>query len=459
MSFISAATKTFGSLLGSSPSNKISGFMATNTKDAASTLTKGLSAIGRGVLDEAFGGLLSTEDKNKVNDSPYPLGNEWIVDPAYMVTIAFTDPNTQSQATVQGYMPDTISMGLSADYSSPLEGVGEALSGAGGPVSFVARMMGNKVSSNIFSVVLWSGSSHMDLTLEMRFVALSDSYSEVIEPIRKLTSLITPTIEPFSATNGPIQLGFMRSPGPSFTYSGDSSILNNAYTIGGAAGAAMGDIGGALADNAAGVIDGSQSAAEGIINAGGQSMEAVGGFVNNALKDFTVKNNISVKLGEFALLKSVVVKDVSSAYNVKADAEGNWTDATVTIQIGTFVSPTNLDIPDMVGYKMGAGSSSGNDITVASGLEDSASDLFKKTGLNSTTDSVGSMLNKMGATATTAAREVSNKVLTDITKLGKDAGMGTRLMTTVFNPNAGAPSAPGMTATDVAEFSRHIINT
>lgn len=448
------ATKTsFGSLLGSG-TKKIGGFIDQNLGDGLSTLGKGLSSIGRNVIDEAFGskGL----NKNSIYDSPYPLGNEWVVDPAYTVTIAFTDPNTGSLATVQGYMPDTISMGLSADYASPLEGVGEALSGAGGPVSFVAKLMGNKISSNIFSVVLWSGSSHMDLTLELRFVALTDSYKDVIEPIRKLTSLITPTIESFSATNGAVQLGFMKSPGPSFTYAGDTSVLNTAGYVAGTVANAVGDLGNAVTDAVTNVSNGNQTAMQGVISAGGASIEALGGAFNNIVKDIVVKNNISVKLGEFALLRSVVVKDVTSAYNIKADAQGNWTDATVSVQIGTFVSPTNLDIPDMIGYKTGAdGVQQGSDVAV-SGLDDVASDVFKKAGVNKVPTLTG-MLGKIGATVTTASKDVREYLFNNTSKLGKDAGLGTKLMDTVYDKSK-APSAPGMSDIDKLEYKAQLYN-
>ena len=452
MAFMASKT-SFGNLLGSSV-KKIGGFLDSNAGDAVNTLGKGLSAIGRSVIDEAFGSKGS--NTNSIYDSPYPLGNEWVVDPAYMVTIAFTDPNTQTQAVVQGYMPDTISMGLSADYASPLESVGEALSGAGGPVSFIAKLMGNKISSNIFSVVLWSGSSHMDLTLELRFVALTDSYKDVIEPIRKLTSLITPTIEPFSATNGPVQLGFMKSPGPSFTYAGDPSILGVGAELAQNASDAAGDVANAVTSNAQGVINGNQTLGQGIVNAGGQSMEAVGGFINNALKDFVVKNNISVKLGEFALLKSVVIKDVTSAYNIKADADGNWTDATVSVQIGTFVSPTNLDIPDMIGYKTGAGGVQGSDIAV-SGLDDIASNVFQKVGINEV-PKLTDLLGKVGATITTASKTVREKLFSDPSKLGKDAGLGTKLMGTLFDSKKDTPSAPGMSDIDKLEYKAQLYN-
>lgn len=105
-------------------------------------------------------------------------------------------------------MPDTISMGLSADYASPLEGVGEALSGVFRYHSLLNLWVIRyhlTYSRSYYGVVhhTW------DLTLELRF--LTDSYKGMwIEPIRKLTSFI-PTIESFSATNGPVQLGFMKS--------------------------------------------------------------------------------------------------------------------------------------------------------------------------------------------------------------------------------------------------------
>ena len=444
MASFSSNKTSFGNLITGSV-KQIGSTLNKNLGDGLTTVGKGLSAIGRSVMDEAFG----TGNSGGVGSSPYPLGDEWSVDPAYMVTIAFTDPNTGMQSTVQGYMPDTISMGLSADYVSPLESIGEMASGAGGPVSAIAKMFGYKVSANIFSMVLWSGSSHMDLTLELRFVALTDTYKDVIEPIRKLTSLITPTIEPFSASTGPIQLGMMKSPGPSLTFEGDTSVMNQSVTILQDVGNSAGALAGGLADTAKSVISGEQTAVQGIVNAGGMSVEAIGGMVNTILRDIKVKNNISVKLGEFALLKSVVVKDVTPAYNVKADLDGNWTDATVSVQIGTFVSPTNLDIPHMVGFRVGAGTSTSATDPIGA-LQDSVSNVFQKVGINEVptfTDTMASI----GATVTTAATKVRDAIFKNPSRLGKDAGMGAKLMDTIFDKKT-APSAPGMSEIDKLEY-------
>lgn len=445
MALFSSSKTSFGNLITGSV-KQIGSTLNKNLGDGISTLGKGLNGIGRSVLDEAFG--LNLSNSAGVNSSPYPLGDEWSVDPAYMVTIAFTDPNTGMQSTVQGYMPDTISMGLSADYVSPLESIGEMASGAGGPVSAIAKMFGYRVSANIFSMVLWSGSSHMDLTLELRFVALTDTYKDVIEPIRKLTSLITPTIEPFSASSGPIQLGMMKSPGPSLTFEGDTSVMNQSVTILQDVGNSAGALAGGSADTAKSVLSGEQTAVQGIVNAGGMSVEAIGGMVNTILRDIKVKNNISVKLGEFALLKSVVVKDVTPAYNVKSDLDGNWTDATVSVQIGTFVSPTNLDIPHMVGFRAGAeGTASG---TSLGGLTDAASNVFQKVGINQV-PTLTDMMGSIGATVTTASTKVRDAIFKNPSSLGKDAGMGAKLMDTVFDKKT-APSAPGMSEIDKLEY-------
>lgn len=438
----------------------ISKAISDNISGGLSGITTGIKAIGKNMIDEAFGMGGSGFSK----PSAYPLGDEWQPDPAYAVTIVFTDPNTQQLTDVQGYMPETISIGLGAEFSSPLESVGDAMSS--GPLGMTARMFGYKVSANVFSMLLWSGSSHIDLTLELRFVALRDTHEDVIVPIRKLYSLITPSIESFSVTQGPVQLGMVKSPGPSLEFAGSTSVTEQGAAIGGEIANAVGKVSGAVVSNATDLIQGKSTAVQAAVNIGGATVEAGGSAINQVLKDLRVKNNIAIVLGQFAYLRSVVVKDVSPAYNVKADEDGNWTDATVSIQVSTFVSPTNIDIPDLVGFRQGGRTQTSDPTSVSSDLatlaggglagamskvsskaSSSLTELAKSVGLDVKFPKTDDLINSLNLKPITSVIPVKSTQYDNLGSIGRDVGLGSKVS---LDEN---PYKLGMSQADINSFN------
>lgn len=442
--------------------------VASDNIQGAMSIGLGLDALSASVINEVAPGRRTTN-----YNSPYPLGDEWKPDPAYMVSIAFTDPNTQAPATVSGYMPDTISMGLGAEFSSPLESVGEALSS--GPLGMTARMFGYKVSANVFSMLLWSGSSHIDMTLELRFVALVDTYEDVIRPIRQLYSLVVPSIESFSVTNSPVQLGMVKSPGPVLEIvNNDGSLSDNVNETANLAANAVGKVSGTVVANASDLVNDKTTVGQAVVNVGGAAMEATGSAINQALKDLRVKNNISIYLGEFAYMRSVVIKDVSPAYNVKADEDGNWTDATVSIQISTFVSPTNIDVPDLVGCRSKPSDGPTKDGTevstdlaslAGSGIAGAVTkikvpalskleDVAKGAGLNVKfpTD-LDAAVKKLMIEPQTPVTQIKGELYDNISSIGKDTGLASKV---ISGDKVGF--SLGMTDAEATTFNRDLLS-
>lgn len=428
------------------------GFVKENIQGGASAIISGTKAVTKNLLDEAVATAMGGGRGTSIYDSPYPLGQEWVPDPAYTVTLMFTNPNTGSADWVQGYMPETISIGLGAEFSSPLENAMNSLTD--NAIGATARLAGYKVSANLFSMLLWSGSSHADLTLEMRFTALADTYQDVVEPIRKLTSLITPTVEPFSVTTGPLQLGIIKSPGPTIDFSGmvGGSLEQGANNVAGALGSVVGQVKDGVVSNASNVINGESSVAQAVIGMGATAVSALGGEVNNLVKNARIKNNISVKLGSFCYMRSVVIKDVSPAYNVKCDENGAWTDATVSIQISTFVTPTNIDIPDLIGYTSVqaestaiAGASTGGGLfgigtpgIVAEGV-----------GMNFPVPNIVTQMgSKVQVAVTTKVGELYDNISSDLNKVGRDVGLSTKV--TALDPTE---FKLGMSSSDYTSFT------
>lgn len=402
--------------------------LSSNIGDFMGTAKSGLAGIGGNLIKEAASSILGFNvGGDPVYNSPFPLGNEWVTDPAYTATIVFTDPTSKEMGQVSGYMPETISMSFGADFSAPLENIGEKLNGVGGGVASVGRMFGFKVSSNIFSMLLWSGSGQVELTLEMRFVALRDTYTDIIEPIRRLSALVLPRMDSFTqGGGGALQLGMVTPPGPTLEYTGSSAEDALVNTIGVISNAAQ-DIGGGVLSQGTQVLNGSTTPERGIASAMRTTTETVGGMFNQLFKDIKVKNNISVMLGEFCYLRSVVIKDVSPAYNIKCDEDGNWIDATVSIQISTFITPTANEIPNMVGFRAGAAPNvSAEDLTKATDLFDTImkeqEDADKKKALSMIPNSMN--LAKLNVEPQTKVTSLYNKSSVLFDDIGKDAGLG-----------------------------------
>lgn len=406
--------------------------LSSNVGDFIGVAKSGISGIGKNLAKEAASSILGFNiSGDPVYDSPFPLGSEWVSDPAYTATIVFTDPTTKEIGQVSGYMPETVSMSFGADFSSPLENIGEKLSGVGGGLSgaamSVGRMFGFKVSSNIFSMLLWSGSGQVELTLEMRFVAQRDTYTDVIEPIRKLSALVLPRMDSFTqGGSGALQLGMVTPPGPSLEYTGSSAEDALFNTIGVISNGAQ-DIYGSVSSNVGQVADGSQSWERGVVSSMSTTTETVGGMFNQLFKDIKVKNNISVMLGEFCYLRSVVIKDVSPAYNIKCDEDDNWIDATVSVQISTFITPTANEIPNMIGFRAGAAmNTSTEDLTKATDLFDTImkeqEEAARKKAI--TIVPVTPSTNKLNVEPQTQVSGIYNKNSVIFDSIGKDAGLG-----------------------------------
>jgi hypothetical protein len=402
--------------------------LSSNIGDFMGTAKSGLAGIGSSLAKEAASSILGFNiGGDPVYNSPFPLGNEWVTDPAYTATIVFTDPTSKEMGQVSGYMPETISMSFGADFSSPLENIGEKLNGVGGGVASVGRMFGFKVSSNIFSMLLWSGSGQVELTLEMRFVALRDTYTDIIEPIRRLSALVLPRMDSFTqGGNGALQLGMVTPPGPTLEYTGSSAEDAAVNAIGVISNAAQ-DIGGEIVSQGKQVLNGTTTPERGAVSTMRTTTETVGGMFNQLFKDVRVKNNISVMLGEFCYLRSVVIKDVSPAYNIKCDEDGNWIDATVSVQISTFITPTANDIPSMVGFRAGSAlNTSTEDLTKATDLFDTImkeqEEAARKKAI--TIVPVTPNTSKLNVEPQTRVSGIYNNNSVIFDSIGKDAGLG-----------------------------------
>lgn len=276
---------------------------------------------------------------NKVR---YPTpGAEHISNPYYTVTI--TQYGDQKSPTiVRAYMPDDITFDFSSEFSTPFAEIGGAIAA----FNNATKAFGGKIGVNILSMQVWDGSSPLELTLPLRFVAFTDTNSDVVEKIRRLTAMSIPSADTPGATNSQIaSIGYLKSPGPRIKFgtsarSGEQAVdqaVATVKTTGAAAATAVTN----LASNLTG---------QGLVDFLGSLVKASANGINGLLELIEIENRITVRLGAFSFLECVVIRGVGAAYNVKCDKNGNWIDATVDVRMVTFLNPLTSDIPNLIGY-------------------------------------------------------------------------------------------------------------
>jgi hypothetical protein len=207
----------------------------------------------------------------------------------------------------------------------------------------------------------WDGSTHTTFSVAIRLVAMTDAYKDIIEPIHKLAYLCVPSVDEASSNpNGLVQLGFINSPGPTIGFAEGTtptsffSDVTNAVSTGsvkvynGAAKAVTDTVSSATDNNKNTGVMG--TAMNGVVGIADTAVESLGTAIGTALQSLVIKNNISLVIGRFTKLRSVVLDSMSNDIKMKADENGNLIEAELSLQFTTLLSPTDVDIPYMFGY-------------------------------------------------------------------------------------------------------------
>lgn len=275
---------------------------------------------------------------NKVD---YPMsGSEYIPDPYYTVTITQYGDKA-SPTVVQAYMPDDITFDFSSEFSTPFAEIGGAIAA----FNNVSRVFGGKIGANILSMQVWDGSSPLELTLPLRFVAFTNTKTDVVEKIRRLTAMSLPSSDTPGATNSQVaSIGYLKSPGPRIKFGTGGGLAQ----AGEQAVEVTKNTGGAIVD--AGVNLASNLTGQGLVDFLGRLIKATANGINGLLELIEIENKITVRLGSYAYLECVVIKGVSAAYDVKCDKDGLWIDATVDVRMVTFLNPLTSDITNLIGF-------------------------------------------------------------------------------------------------------------
>lgn len=234
--------------------------------------------------------------------------------------------------SVVASLPENFTFDVGAQYEAPFsQGLNSA---AGDTIGGAARAIGISLTSQAFTAQIWQGSTDIELSLELQFQTEDDPIRDVQEPILDLLRLVMPR------TRGNVSGGLFESPGPHIDY--DTLRANYAK-----ANPQKGDIG--LMDLGQGLFSGLVDTAKKALGdaSKGNLMDAINGplsELNNVLMS-SVKNKISIYIGNYMYFSSVVITDVQQTYTSQFDDEFNLPmHATVAVRFRPFVMPTQNDL-------------------------------------------------------------------------------------------------------------------
>jgi hypothetical protein len=260
-----------------------------------------------------------------------------------MAVIACNDKNI----TIVANLPQEFSMDLGACYEEAFsQGLSGLLSG-NGMLSEIAgksmKMLGLQLTTKALTAQVWQGSTEISFSLPLIFQVESDSERDIQKPLRDLYSLVLPEEKEAG--------GLLEAPGPRVD-------LNKLQQNSGSLMDALGGTGSALSSAIT-----------------GESAMSIKDGVNSALKPFSnaflssIKNNISLSIGDRMLFKSVVITSVAQNFSVQPLEDGVFQRVECTVGFKTFYVLTQQDMPDLfapgayaytTGGKAGGSASSGN---------------------------------------------------------------------------------------------------
>lgn len=283
---------------------------------------------------------LSQDEWNFVNNGVPDEHN-----PNYLCTITCTEQNIQVVAN----LPDNFQTDIGANYE---EAFAQAINNTGivGKLGAKARALGVQLTTQALTAQVWQGATEMTFNLPLIFQAVNSEFTDVLDKLESLYRLTLPS-ESFSN-------GFLIAPGPTIDpklllknvaaiTSGD---MNNAGSIaaefGTSAVAALTD----LAAAAASGFSGSRSLAGSGASTSEASPTTTTKTTNVGVDTpliHSVKNNISLQIGRYMYLESVVITSVQQTHFVNPLESGVMGRVEVTVGFKTFYVPTKKDIPNI----------------------------------------------------------------------------------------------------------------
>jgi hypothetical protein len=233
--------------------------------------------------------------------------------PNYLCTITCTDQNIQLVAN----LPQEYTTDISANYDSSFSQAIENLPIVGGLAS-KARMLGVQLTTQALTAKVWQGSSEITFTLPLIFQAIDNEYKDVLDKLQDLYRLTLPD-ELFSN-------GFLTAPGPRLD---PVLVAKN-----------IGDVTSQIREDVVAQLGSPTSSAVG--SPRGANSNAKQGAKRPLIS--SVKNNISLQIGNYQYYESVVINNLGQTHFVQPLASGVMSQVAVMVTFTTFFTPVKADI-------------------------------------------------------------------------------------------------------------------
>ena len=230
---------------------------------------------------------------------------------------------------VEAWLPETVGMDVNANYDAPFaQGISNMVPEN---VGALARFLGMSLTTQAFTVQVWQGGAFIEFQIPFIFQAETSAADDVMKPIKDLLKLTMP--------KDPQGGGLLEAPGPvidlkKLSQANVSQPINN--ILGGATLGNMKDAFTELKGDTFGALSKLKDKAQ----------DNIARPVSRAIVN-SIKNNISLHIGKFMYLPSVVITDVSPTYDVMIGPDRNPIRATVNVNFRTFFIPTQNDIDIM----------------------------------------------------------------------------------------------------------------
>jgi hypothetical protein len=240
---------------------------------------------------------------------------------------------TQGQPIVViGQVPEDLQMNQSVAWKAPW---GAGLAGDGTISDLLAVTQGTRLLSQVQTLQVWQGAGNdVDFTITFEFRAWSDVDRDVMIPLRSLSSMALPSLDPSS--------GFLRSPGP---------ILDAAAAqqIGQAAVSLVQQISDNTSTSLATLTDGSLlSKAQKVFSSATSTIGSNLASSKNALEQL-LKNKIEVRIGDWFRLPNVIIKDVQHTMRSQMPGpNGGLMSATATVTFAPLFALTTDDLNSLL---------------------------------------------------------------------------------------------------------------
>lgn len=235
-----------------------------------------------------------------------PAQGEQNGNPHYLVRIYQQGRGSQG-VDVTGHIGDEFEMATTSEWSTPLkDGIIGMLPG-GNTAASLARMFGKNPVSQASTLQVWQGTSQADYTITLSFFTNNDPYADVIVPLLKLKSLVSPSVN---------DSGAFDSPGPRLDPEVAAQLA--ATAISGSVSMVTDVIGQLTGQGLASLVPDSYMKKETTTNSqvAPNAKGSANNFTKTTLLSKHILNNIRLEIGNLVHFDSVVVKNVDPKFDM-----------------------------------------------------------------------------------------------------------------------------------------------